>query len=77
MSSFFHLIRISVDFCKVWDRAEEFVPERFDLEGPVPNETNTDFRFVIEFLVVLSRCHSKGVSYNYLVRSQLFVIPQS
>ncbi|EEF42841.1 cytochrome P450, putative [Ricinus communis] len=31
---------------KVWDRAEEFVPERFDLEGPVPNETNTDFRFI-------------------------------
>nr|CAD1835150.1 unnamed protein product [Ananas comosus var. bracteatus] len=31
---------------QVWDRAEEFVPERFDLEGPVPNETNTDFRFI-------------------------------
>ncbi|XP_020538220.1 carotene epsilon-monooxygenase, chloroplastic isoform X2 [Jatropha curcas] len=31
---------------KVWERAEEFVPERFDLEGPVPNETNTDFRFI-------------------------------
>lgn len=31
---------------KVWDRAEEFVPERFDMEGPVPNETNTDFRFI-------------------------------
>ncbi|KAB1199544.1 Carotene epsilon-monooxygenase, chloroplastic [Morella rubra] len=28
---------------QVWERAEEFVPERFDLEGPVPNETNTDF----------------------------------
>ncbi|KAL2978678.1 hypothetical protein AAZX31_13G130300 [Glycine max] len=28
---------------EVWDRAEEFVPERFDLDGPVPNETNTDF----------------------------------
>lgn len=77
MSSFFRLIRISDDFSKVWDRAEEFVPERFNLEGPVPNETNTDFRFVIDFLVVLSRCHSKGVCYNYQVRSQLFVIPQS
>ncbi|XP_057983048.1 carotene epsilon-monooxygenase, chloroplastic isoform X4 [Malania oleifera] len=31
---------------KVWERAEEFVPERFELEGPVPNETNTDFRFI-------------------------------
>lgn len=31
---------------QVWDRAEEFVPERFDLDGPVPNETNTDFRFI-------------------------------
>ncbi|XP_077226129.1 cytochrome P450 superfamily protein isoform X2 [Tasmannia lanceolata] len=31
---------------QVWERAEEFVPERFDLEGPVPNETNTDFRFI-------------------------------
>ncbi|XP_062165801.1 carotene epsilon-monooxygenase, chloroplastic isoform X2 [Alnus glutinosa] len=31
---------------KVWERAEEFLPERFDLEGPVPNETNTDFRFI-------------------------------
>ncbi|KAM2227603.1 hypothetical protein ACFXTI_014396 [Malus domestica] len=31
---------------KVWERAEEFVPERFDLEGSVPNETNTDFRFI-------------------------------
>ncbi|CAA0830348.1 Carotene epsilon-monooxygenase- chloroplastic [Striga hermonthica] len=31
---------------QVWERADEFVPERFDLEGPVPNETNTDFRFI-------------------------------
>ncbi|XP_024023002.1 carotene epsilon-monooxygenase, chloroplastic [Morus notabilis] len=31
---------------KVWERAEEFVPERFDMEGPVPNESNTDFRFI-------------------------------
>uniref|UniRef100_A0A2P2LGM3 Uncharacterized protein n=1 Tax=Rhizophora mucronata TaxID=61149 RepID=A0A2P2LGM3_RHIMU len=33
-------------FYKVWERAEEFLPERFDLEGPVPNETNTDFRYL-------------------------------
>ncbi|CAM0956289.1 unnamed protein product [Alopecurus aequalis] len=31
---------------EVWDRADEFVPERFDLEGPIPNESNTDFRFI-------------------------------
>lgn len=31
-------------FSQVWDRAEEFIPERFDLEGPVPNESNTDYR---------------------------------
>ncbi|WOH00857.1 hypothetical protein DCAR_0520233 [Daucus carota subsp. sativus] len=31
---------------KVWDRAEEFIPERFDLDGPVPNESNTDYRFI-------------------------------
>ncbi|KAL6988287.1 cytochrome P450 [Sarracenia purpurea var. burkii] len=31
---------------QVWDRAEEFVPERFDLDSPVPNEANTDFRFI-------------------------------
>ncbi|KAK6231714.1 Cytochrome P450 - like 10 [Theobroma cacao] len=31
---------------QVWERAEEFVPERFDLESPVPNETNTDYRFI-------------------------------
>ncbi|KAH0467753.1 hypothetical protein IEQ34_002786 [Dendrobium chrysotoxum] len=31
---------------EVWDGAEDFMPERFDLEGPVPNETNTNFRFI-------------------------------
>ncbi|XP_056159666.1 carotene epsilon-monooxygenase, chloroplastic isoform X2 [Syzygium oleosum] len=31
---------------QVWERAEEFVPERFYTEGPLPNETNTDFRFI-------------------------------
>ncbi|CAN6305963.1 unnamed protein product [Urochloa humidicola] len=31
---------------EVWDRADEFIPDRFDLEGPVPNESNTDFRFI-------------------------------
>ncbi|XP_078155673.1 cytochrome P450 superfamily protein isoform X1 [Carex rostrata] len=31
---------------QVWDRADEFIPERFDLEGPIPNESNTDFRFI-------------------------------
>lgn len=31
---------------QVWERAEEFIPERFELDGPIPNETNTDFRFI-------------------------------
>ncbi|XP_020248052.1 carotene epsilon-monooxygenase, chloroplastic isoform X4 [Asparagus officinalis] len=31
---------------QVWDRAEEFIPERFELDGPVPNESNTDYRFI-------------------------------
>lgn len=29
----------------VWDSPDEFQPERFDLDGPVPNEQNTDYRF--------------------------------
>ncbi|GBG61503.1 hypothetical protein CBR_g21846 [Chara braunii] len=31
---------------QVWDKPEEFIPERFDLDGPIPNETNTDFRYI-------------------------------
>eukprot|EP00898_Chlorokybus_atmophyticus_P006554 jgi/Chlat1/68/Chrsp1S03031 len=32
---------------QVWDQAEEFIPERFgDLEGPVPNESTTDYRYI-------------------------------
>lgn len=31
---------------QVWERAEDFMPERFDLDGPIPNETNTDFRYI-------------------------------
>nr|GMD44504.1 carotene epsilon-monooxygenase, chloroplastic [Ipomoea batatas] len=31
---------------KVWERAEDFLPERFGLDDPIPNETNTDFRFI-------------------------------
>ncbi|PIN21474.1 Cytochrome P450 CYP4/CYP19/CYP26 subfamily [Handroanthus impetiginosus] len=31
---------------QVWERADDFVPERFDLDSPVPNESNTDFRFI-------------------------------
>lgn len=34
-------------FYKVWERADDFIPERFHLESPVPNETNTDFRYLI------------------------------
>ncbi|XP_023638222.1 carotene epsilon-monooxygenase, chloroplastic [Capsella rubella] len=31
---------------EVWEKAEEFLPERFELEGAIPNETNTDFKFI-------------------------------
>ncbi|KAK6147100.1 hypothetical protein DH2020_018012 [Rehmannia glutinosa] len=31
---------------QVWERADDFVPERFNLDSPIPNETNTDFRFI-------------------------------
>ena len=31
----------------VWDDADAFIPERFGpLDGPVPNEQNTDFRYI-------------------------------
>jgi carotene epsilon-monooxygenase len=30
----------------VWDRAEEFLPERFALDEPIPNETNTDYKYI-------------------------------
>lgn len=30
---------------QVWDNAEEFLPERFNLDDPVPNESNTDFKY--------------------------------
>ncbi len=30
----------------VWDDPEEFKPERFPLDGPVPNEQNTDYRYI-------------------------------
>ena len=30
----------------VWEDPDAFKPERFDLDGPVPNEQNTDFKYV-------------------------------
>jgi hypothetical protein len=30
----------------VWDRPDEFEPERFPLDGPVPSEQNTDYRYI-------------------------------
>lgn len=30
----------------VWDRPHEFEPERFPLDGPVPSEQNTDYRYI-------------------------------
>lgn len=28
----------------VWDKAEEFLPERFPIDQPPPNEVNTDYK---------------------------------
>jgi carotene epsilon-monooxygenase len=30
----------------VWDNPEEFMPERFDLDAPIPTEQNTDYRYI-------------------------------
>jgi Cytochrome P450 len=30
----------------VWDDPEQFQPERFPLDGPVPTEQNTDYRYI-------------------------------
>ena len=30
----------------MWDDPEEFKPERFPLDGPVPTEQNTDYRYI-------------------------------
>ena len=29
----------------MWENADEFIPERFDIDSPVPNEVNTDYRY--------------------------------
>ena len=28
----------------VWDRPDDFLPERWDLEGPIPTEQTTDYK---------------------------------
>ena len=30
----------------VWDRPDEFLPERFPMDGPTPNEQNTDYKYI-------------------------------
>ena len=30
----------------VWDRPDDFYPERFDLDAPVPTEQNTDYKYI-------------------------------
>lgn len=56
-------LAIPMWFYKVWERAEEFLPERFDLEGPVPNETNTDFRYCCLYIP----SESKICSFYFLI----------
>lgn len=31
---------------EVWQNPEAFIPERFSMDGPLPNETSTDFKFI-------------------------------
>lgn len=52
---------------KVWEQAEEFIPERFDLEGPVPNESNTDFRYTFYLCVELHYVKSRIGTYQALI----------
>jgi len=30
---------------QVWDDPDSFIPERFPLDQPMPNEQNTDYRY--------------------------------
>jgi hypothetical protein len=80
-----HFIIIVFPSTKVWDKADEFIPERFDLEGPVPNESNTDFRsehnlviycfYPIHMLIyhllanVIELCHAPAMSFPGLSHS--------
>lgn len=41
-----HLESVEIICIAVWDDPEEFQPERFPLDGPVPNEQNTDYRYI-------------------------------
>lgn len=50
---------------KVWENADDFIPERFDLDGPVPNETNTDYRYVNKTSLVSVNVGSKSSDTNY------------
>ena len=40
----------------VWDSPNDFIPERFGLDGPPPNETTTDFRRVCVCVCVCGVC---------------------
>jgi Cytochrome P450 len=39
-------ISCSASCAAVWDDPEDFKPERFPLDGPVPTEQNTDYRYI-------------------------------
>ncbi len=45
----------------VWEDAEAYIPERFGpLDGPVPNEQNTDYRYVPCTVVFVGQCLCGG-----------------
>lgn len=41
----------------VWDDPEAFQPERFGLDGPTPNEQNTNFRLALVPCLALPTPH--------------------
>lgn len=47
---------------KLWDDADKFKPERWPLDGPNPNETNQNFRYV-----TLCLFHESDTCYKILV----------